>query len=399
MKRLWLITELFHPDEISTGYVMTRLAERLADDFEMGVICGPVQKDNMLKSDAKLDHRIRVLRTGFQITGSKSLPVRIANNLILCMAFFVKVLIHVRKKDKVVMVTNPPVLVPVLFLLKKIMRFEWNIIVHDLFPDNAIAVGLIKKDTFISKILLKLYTNAYQSADKIVAVGDDMLNVLNEKLKEPVPIKVITNWSDHDQIYPIDGQDISEYYDMDLSNQVVLQFAGNLGRVQGLDRFFDLLGNVRNQHFSLMMIGSGAYKSVLQQKKADYSLAQVHFMGEKPRNEQLFFLNACHISIITLHEQMYGLGVPSKVYNVLAAGKPILYLGDPASEIHNYIVKYEIGWTFSWDQKDEIIHFLESLGPKMAQDLSIKGKNARKLAEEKFNKSQILNSYSDYLQN
>lgn len=96
---------------------------------------------------------------------------------------------------------------------------------------------------------------------------------------------------------------------------------------------------------------------------------------------------------------MYGLGVPSKVYNVLAAGKPILYLGDPASEIHNYIVKYEIGWTFSWDQKDEIIHFLESLGPKMAQDLSIKGKNARKLAEEKFNKSQILNSYSDYLQN
>ena len=400
MNRYWIITELFHPDEVSTGYVMTRLAERLSSEVDVGVICGPIHDRKILTSQEELPDHIRVVRTGFRISGSKKLPVRLFNVLILCIAISIKVLIHIRKEDKVIMVTNPPVLVPILSLLKKIKRFDLTIIVHDVFPENAIAVGILKKNSIVSKVLMRLYNISYQVSEKLVLVGDDMLEVFKGKIgKRNIPVKVITNWADQLQIYPIPNQDISAYYDMNLDGKVVLQFAGNIGRVQGLDKLFDLFVKIQNRNFSVMMIGNGAYQPLLYQKKIKHSLDHIHFVGEKPRSEQVTFLNACHISIITLQPGMYGLGVPSKVYNVLAAGKPILYIGDRGSEIHNYIVENDIGWSFSWIQEDEIIQFFQDLSLESLPNLSSKGKNARRLAEVKFNESQILDTYSEFLQN
>ncbi|TVQ65405.1 MAG: glycosyltransferase WbuB [Balneolaceae bacterium] len=400
MKKFWIISELFHPDEVSTGYVMTRLAQKLSHEVDIGVICGPIHDLKILTSKDKLEDEIQVLRTGFRISGSKKLPVRLFNIFFLCIAISMKVLIHTRKGDKVIMVTNPPILVPFLSFLKKIKNFELNIIVHDVFPENAIAVGILKKSSIISKFLKFLYNKSYQTSKKLVVVGEDMLDVFKEKIGDrEIPMKVITNWADHLQIYPLPNQSISSYYNKNLDDKVVLQFAGNIGRVQGLEQLFDLMIKVNNQNFSIMMIGNGAFQPLLYQKKLDHDLDHIHFCGEKPRDEQITFLNACHISIITLHQGMFGLGVPSKVYNVLAAGKPILYLGDRDSEISRYIKEYDVGWSFSWEQEDEIIQFFEDLSLEFLPKFGVKGKNSRRLAEEKFNESLILDTYSNFLQN
>ena len=68
------------------------------------------------------------------------------------------------------------------------------------------------------------------------------------------------------------------------------------------------------------------------------------YAGFRSRSNQNDFLNACDIGIVTLADGMYGLGVPSKSYNIMATGKPILYIGESDSEIALCIKRYNIGW-------------------------------------------------------
>src|SRR5690606_443499 len=92
------------------------------------------------------------------------------------------------------------------------------------------------------------------------------------------------------------------------------------------------------------------------------------------------------VGLITLASEMYGLGVPSKSYNLLYLGRPILYVGDHNSEIDLLINEYEGGNSFSWENESDIIEYLESLEK---HDISILD-NARDLARARFSENIIM---------
>ena len=90
---------------------------------------------------------------------------------------------------------------------------------------------------------------------------------------------------------------------------------------------------------------------------------------------------------------MYGLGVPSKTYNILAAGKPILFIGDTESEIGRLVKEENIGFVFEAKEQREILEFLSGINSTCLPELSEMGKNARLLAEEKFSEDIILDKF------
>ena len=91
---------------------------------------------------------------------------------------------------------------------------------------------------------------------------------------------------------------------------------------------------------------------------------------------------------------MYGLGVPSKAYNLMASSKPILYIGDKKSEIDNYINQNKIGWSFSWDNEKAILHLLNNLNdPKEFIQYGI---NARDFATNNFTEDIVLKKYKEH---
>ncbi len=89
---------------------------------------------------------------------------------------------------------------------------------------------------------------------------------------------------------------------------------------------------------------------------------------------------------------MFGLGVPSKVYNIFSAGKPVLYIGDQNAEISRYINENNVGWAFVWEDEEIILDFFEHID-KILDEIPIKGVNSRKLTESRFTKDFILNHY------
>lgn len=394
----WIVSQLFHPEETSTAYIMTRIAEMLTDHGNVNVICGSsnYQSKNM--------HANNPLHKGINLVKIKTPPLN-KNNIffrIILFSFFTfsvffKILLKVKKNDTVIVVTNPPTVLIIISFLKFIKKFKLIIILQDIFPENAAVSGLIKKNSIIYKISLVAMNFGYKKADHLIACGSDMKDHFVNKGINPNKISVVPNWADN-QLVDFDFNFISnrnEYFNLDLSDKIVIEFAGNIGRVQGLESFIKIFRKSMNKKIVLLIIGDGAYKKFLVDYVCDNNIRNVYFFPSKPRNEQANFLNSCDIGLVTLCNGMIGLGVPSKAYNLMSVSKPILYIGDKNSEIDRYISKNNIGWSFNWFEDNEIVNFLDKI--ESVHDIHVQGTNARNFVINNFTEEKILKQYKSIL--
>ena len=369
IQRLWIITELFPPDETSTSYIMGEIANAMVQKYKVGVICGPEIYDKRKKVDVnnkfKLDDSIDIYRTEATDLDKNTMKGKAISFLLMSRRMILLVKKHVQKDDKVLMVTNPAPMVPLMASLKKKVGFELNILVHDVFPENTRPAGLKLP---LYGVFKHIFDRAYSKADQLIVLGRDMANVLDQKIKDSLKgnigpkITIIENWADIENIKP---QPFPE-------GKIIIEYAGNIGRVQGLENVMDKLPDDVEFH----IYGTGAMEEKLKSRKQE----NVFFHGPYFRSQQNTILAACDIALVTLQEGMYGLGVPSKTYNILASGRPILFFGPKNSEIDLLVRENGIGycdWPERWDKKT----------------LIQMGEKARLLAETKYSESVILDKF------
>ncbi|SDW85280.1 Glycosyltransferase involved in cell wall bisynthesis [Hydrobacter penzbergensis] len=396
---VWIISELFYPETISTGYIMTEIAEWLSKSAKISVIAGPNSYDpKAILGKGTSDLQYEVYRiTNVAYDKNKSIS-RLLGQLLLSFRMLRLMLKIIPNGARLLMVTNPILLLWFTSFFSKKRRWDITLIVHDVFPDNAAAGGFVKKGSIFFKILQKIFSRSYQLANKLIVIGSDMEDLIKKKVNNKTSIEVITNWADP-EIIPLEIKNYNEYYPFEVNGKLIIQFAGNIGRLQGLDHFFNALQETKKRNFVVVLIGEGALKPILEKFKASESIDNVHFLNPKSRSEQCQFLNNCDIGLVTLSPGMYGLGVPSKVYNILSVGKPILYIGDKNTEIAKYIEYYKVGWAFTWEDKISLINFLENIATIEPNEIIVKGRNARALAESRFTKEKILEEYKEVIFN
>ncbi len=370
IKTLWIVTELFPPDETSTSYILGELANVMAKKYQVKVICGPKIYDKRKTLDKnnkfQLDPSIEVMCADGVDFDKNTTKGKVLSFLLMSKRLFTLAKLNIKKEDKVLIVTNPAPLVVLMSRLKKKRGFEWHVLVHDVFPENTKPAGLKLPMYGLFK---HLFDKAYSNADQLIALGRDMAYVLANKTNtnltyntDKPKIVIIENWAEIDGIKP---QPMPE-------GKIVIEYAGNIGRVQGLDKVIEHLP----EDVELHLYGTGSMEETLKKKNHQ----NVFFHGPYFRSQQNEVLAACHIAIVTLQEGMYGLCVPSKIYNILASGRPVIFLGPKDSEI-DLLVRDEgigyCGWPEKWD-KEELMEM---------------GKKARALAERDYSEDTILNKF------
>ena len=154
-KKFWIVSELFYPDETSSGYYLTEIAKKIAQFQEVNVICGPstYEKNSNLISKEPLPPRINVFRVNVISLNKNKIISRIIRLVNLTFSFMLKLAINVKKGDKVLLVTNPAFLVPIATLLSKIIGFHLTILVHDVFPENLTSTNLLNSKNVIYRLL------------------------------------------------------------------------------------------------------------------------------------------------------------------------------------------------------------------------------------------------------
>jgi glycosyltransferase involved in cell wall biosynthesis len=386
----WIVSELFYPDELSTAKIMTQIALKKLFNTEVRVICGPSGYEKSYEIDRDIiTSKIKIYSINLPTLNKNNLFQRTLRLLFLTLKMSWVIFLKVKKNDKVLITTNPTFLILALWCLKKMLGFNLEILVHDIFPENLVPAGLINKSSLRYILLKKIYNAAYENADRIIVLGEDMKCLMAEKLKNfSSPIDIIPNWAD-DDIRPIPHFLPSDYLGIELRDKIIIGFAGNLGRVQGIIEFIELFKSSTNPKLILIIIGDGAMRNAIINKIEVEGINNVIYLGPRPRSEQNLFLNSCHIGLITLISGMKGLGVPSKTYNLMAAGKPLFFIGDKFSEVDRYINKYDCGWSFDWDSTKEIKDFFDSFSIDFLDKIHFKSKNSLN-ASENFKKEKIL---------
>jgi glycosyltransferase involved in cell wall biosynthesis len=398
MSKRWIVSELFYPDEVSTGFVMTKIAERLAKEGEVNVICGPAgyEKGSSI-SGGSLDCNIRIHRVKVPVLDKNKLRSRAARMLLLTIKMGWKIVRELKHGDHLILVTNPTSLLILVRYIKMLKRIRYTIIVHDVFPENLVASGLATKKSPIYRLLLPSYNNAYRAADQLIAVGEDMKHLLSAKVGSSENIFVVQNWADLEEVFPIQNFDRSKYLGINLDGKIVIGFAGNIGRVQGLEQFINCFHRASNPNLVLTIIGEGALKNQLQLYTVEKNIRNIYFLGNRARKEQIQFLNSCDIGLVSLCAGMYGLGVPSKTYNIMAAGKPLLFIGDKDAEVELYIRKFNCGWAFHWFDTEKLETFLQGLHWEQRAEFLTKGQNALHAARNYFSRERILNLFESII--
>lgn len=257
LKNLWIVTELFPPDETSTAYILGEIANAFVNKYQVKVICGPeiYDKRKPLDKDNKfrIDPNIEVLRVSGVDGDKNTTKGKSLSFLMMSYRLLKQAKERIQKDDKVLMVTNPAPLVLLMSRLKRKIGFELNILVHDVFPENTIPAG-IKLPAY--GCFKRLFDKAYSQADRLIVLGRDMKAVMQDKISSfsgNSEIAIIENWADIDGIQPRPFPD----------GKIVLEYAGNIGRVQGLNRVIEQLPDGVEFH----LYGTGAMEQKLREMK------------------------------------------------------------------------------------------------------------------------------------
>lgn len=340
MKKIFLISEYILPTQNTTGYLFHKLHKNLKQQY--GTNLKIIVKED---STHMIDDAILVADVNLN---KKKLVQRLFFELIISFNFFLKILKNVDKGDVVFTGTTPIFLLPVIYLAKKIKKFKWILLVHDVFPENLIAANVLSSRNFFYKFLKYLFDKFYSEADRRIVIGKDMKELIDDKVGQ-VDAIIIQNWIDHNDIEVQDKAENRILNSMAWQNQKpIFYFFGNIGRVQGIYNIIQALEILPNGHRpKFLFIGGGAYEDELKKALHRLNDENIQYIGSLDPSKKSDGLNAGDIAIVTLAEGMYGLGVPSKVYYSMAADKPILAIMEEDSEVSSMVKHHGIGWTMS----------------------------------------------------
>ena len=396
--RVWLVSELYYPEETSTGQIMTQIAEALAGHFDMRVLCA---QPTYASRGTRAPRSERV--NGVSITRSRSttfdknrLLGRLVNALSLTASIFLAAITRLRRGDVVLVVTNPPMLPFVIVGAARLRRARCVLIVHDVYPDVAVALEAIPEGGVIERTTGAASRWLYQAVTAIVALSSDMA----ERIARRCPgakekIAVIHHWADIDTIRPSDDARKTFLGELGLDDRFVVQYSGNIGRTHGIEAIVEAAARLQDDHHvHFLVIGEGAKRDWLVSTVDERALDNVTVLPRQPRDGLNEALNACDTGILAMVPGMLGISSPSRLYNIFASGKPVIAIVDGRSHVADVVSSEGIGWVVEPGDMEQLEHTIRDAA---AQPDSVRamGRKARAVAEVQFSRDHITQEYVD----
>ena len=247
----------------------------------------------------------------------------------------------VRSGDVVFCGTNPETLLPILGLVCKARGARLCVLVHDVFPENLVAAGVLSEGNLILRSLSAIYRRVYASFDRAIVIGRDMRELVDGKAGRSLA-HTVHNWVNSDDVKPLDRLASGLIEKIGWKNRVVFQFFGNMGRLQDIDTLLEAMNLSTADNAAFLFAGSGIMRSAVE--KSCSGRIDRHALPVDHGYSQSEVLSSCDIAIVCLDARMLGLGVPSKAYFSLAAGRPILAVMNEDAEVARLVTEESVGW-------------------------------------------------------
>ena len=398
--RLWVVSEVYYPELTSTGYYLTAIAEGLADSFDVKALCGqPNYSSRGVKAPKReLHNGVEIYRASGTRLNKNNVILKLVNMLTLSLSMLFHSVSKFRRGDRILVVTTPPTM-PFLIAAASLLRGSpYTLLIHDAYPEVMAAVGTVKRKSFFYKTIDYFNRWLYKHARKIIVVGRDMKNLISKKSSGlNISIDYIPNWAEIDDVKPRQRSENLLITELGIENKLIVLHAGNIGYPTDVDTLIDVMKTLNgDDRFHFVFIGSGVKRHLLENAIDKFDLINLSLLDPRPRGEQIDFLNACDIGLVSLVKDMYGAAMPSKTYNIMAAGKPVLALTDEGSELALVIDESRIGWHLEPGDANALRATLDEIYERRSELWSI-GNRAREAAERDYSLSTAIARYREAL--
>lgn len=316
---LAFVTEIFHPNPQSTSQLLTALFSGwVIDTGSVAVVCG---KESAESLDGGLEDNlsaVMIRRCGLRIDGKRSLVNRFLRYLSFTLAATWE-LLWMRPK-RICAVSNPPYSPIWIWLVTRLTRTPYDLLLHDIYPDGLIATGMLAPRSPIADLWRALNRIAYGSAASLIVLGRDMANLVHEQYAvRRDRIYVIPNWS------PTAFQSPSSPERRDPGSPFVALYSGNMGSWHDIDMIVEaakLLAD--DQRIRIRMVGGGKRRAAAEARSLQLGLCNMSWGDFVPLEKLGELLASCDVAIVSQRDGLTGIAVPCKLYGILAAGRAVL---------------------------------------------------------------------------
>lgn len=322
-----LLNEYYPPDTSATAKMAMQVVETLAQRHRVTVIAGRPSYDPdefypyaLLRRD--VHENIVIERVGSTAYSRKQMKKRVSNYLSY-LALAVPRALSLQG-DLVLAMTDPPVAgVAGAFVAEMTGRpFVYNI--RDLYPDMAIGGDIVNRSPWVER-WEGLHRNALRRATRIIVLGEDMRQRIVSKGVSADRVVVVRDGATFSPATSAANHGIVE--EIRCGFQFVAVHAGNLGFYGAWGTLLKAAKILSNENTGFVFIGDGANRGVLEASAR--ATSNVRFLPFRPANEIPCVMAAGDVHIITVRRGLEGVVVPSKLYSILAAGRPVLVVAPP----------------------------------------------------------------------
>ena len=327
--RLLVLNQYYWPGVEATAHLLTELCEGLADEYDVRVVTGILHghEDEPRRTVRNGVEIVRVPSTSFE---RSKLAARATNYLTYLSRALAQALRGPRP-DVVLCMTDPPMVGDIALVAARRFRAPLLVISEDVFPEIALELKRLENPVLIGLLrgLVGLYL---ERADRIVAIGETMRRRLEEKGAKPGRLSVIPNWVDTNAITP-QPRDNAWARKRRLRDRFVVMHSGNVGHAQNLDSLVRATTFLRDlDDLSVLVVGFGARHEQLVQLAKRLETDAVRFLPYQPREVLAQSLGSADVHVVGLSSGLSGYVVPSRLYGILSAGRPVIVAADPESE-------------------------------------------------------------------
>lgn len=396
---------LIHADEYyPTAQACAFRMQVFVDTFmamgdEVTVITSSSNKVNL--STDKTKHKEKIIYAPAIRMKKKTTVMRMLNNLTFGITS-VFAAIGVGKVDVVVTTSPPPLVsIPGWFIAKcKGAKLVYD--VRDIWPDVALEMGSFTKDSFFCKVFEKITRFMYKHADIVTTVSPGkaekikghVRSCFSQKYEISYTDKVwlVGNGFDESVIESDFDQSVIDQYEFDKKFTCV--YIGNIGLAQGLGALIDVASKTKHKEVQFLCFGMGAEKEMLEKRVKDEGLTNIHFCGVVDHSKVFSILSFAKISFIPLKNSNMKDSVPTKVYEALGIGCPVLLVAEGDSA--DIVKDAGLGRTISPDESEKLADVFDDMIDHY-NDYDVHRDEAIHLMHDKYSRQKIAKEFVEKL--
>jgi colanic acid biosynthesis glycosyl transferase WcaI len=377
--RILLLNEYYPPDTSATAKMAAQVAEALAQRHEVTVVAGRPSYDPeefypfaFLRRDVR--NNITIERVGSTAYSRHQMRRRVSNYLSY-LALAVPRALAIQS-DVVLAMTDPPVVgIAGAFVARMAGRpFVYNI--RDLYPDMAVEGDIVRPNRWMDR-WEQMHRRALRQAARVIVLGEDMRTRILSKGVASRRVVVVRDGTSFLASMPESNHPAVR--EIRCAFPFVVLHAGNLGFYGAWGTLLKAAEILRNQDLGFVFIGDGANRAALEASVANS--ANVRFLPFRPVEQVPHVMVAGDLHVVTVRRGLEGVVVPSKIYSILAAGRPILAVAAPESDAAQIVRESGCGVAVDPDDPAGVAAAIQALRNDPSR-LAEMGRRARETAEK-----------------